>query len=30
MADGEATVRDVKSHILFEIATEVANRGVFA
>jgi hypothetical protein len=28
MADGDApTKRDVRNHVLFEIATEVANRG---
>jgi len=26
--DGAPTKRDIKSHLLFEIATEVANRGL--
>ena len=28
--DGEKTARDVKNHLLFEVATEVAHRGLSA
>jgi hypothetical protein len=29
MAAAEPTMRDVNQHILFEVATEVANRGAY-
>ena len=28
MSDGTSIMRDVRDHVLFEVATEVANRGM--
>ena len=28
MSDGSPLMRDVRNHVLFEVATEVANRGI--